>query len=407
MALTVLTDEQIRTILENLTREEYAGFRESMARTLHEYSTKNNQAPEEESYHQPHRVSTQNHTTGATTLYMPSCSPLGMGCKGKPTTSDQLATFSLTYFVTLSSSDSAKPPIKPTGAITLLSPRGKPVGFVHAKTLTAFRTAAPSTCLLARRSTVETITVFGSGLQAYWHVRLALLTRGSSVRHVNVIVRSLSDNAKSILAQFQDVPAHIRAREGWADTTFSLLASSHEAYPRLLCEQVCEADVIFCCTPSREDLFNADILTSREGSRKARLVVAIGSYTPEMRELPEELLLQATKREGSQLHFHKHEHASDSGVIIVDTRDGILKEAGEVISAGIQPSQMVELGELVEILRQMESQEASKDASLAKWLRDGTVIYKSVGLGLMDLAVGMHLIKVAEEKGVGTRIDGF
>lgn len=246
--------------------------------------------------------------------------------------------------MTLSSSDSTKPPIKPTGAITLISTTGNPVGFVHAKTLTAFRTAIPSTtCLLARRRTVETITVFGSGLQAYWHVRLALLTRGASIRHVNIIVRSLSDNAKSILARFHDMPADTRAREGWPDTTFSLLASSHDEYPRLLRQQVRQADVIFCCTPSREDLFGADVLTNEEGSRgKGRLVVAIGSYTPAMRELPEELLLQATKREGSGLHFHTYEGATDGGVIVVDTVDGVLKEAGELISAGIQPSQMLE-----------------------------------------------------------------
>jgi hypothetical protein len=48
-----------------------------------------------------------------------------------------------------------------------------------------------------------------------------------------------------------------------------------------------------------------------------------------------------------------------------------------------------------------------KEDSLARWLSHGTVIYKSVGLGLMDLAVGMHLIKVAAEKGMGIHIDNF
>ena len=49
----------------------------------------------------------------------------------------------------------------------------------------------------------------------------------------------------------------------------------------------------------------------------------------------------------------------------------------------------------------------SKDDAMCRWLRDGTVVYKSVGLGLMDLAVGMHLVKVAVERGVGTHIEGF
>lgn len=48
-----------------------------------------------------------------------------------------------------------------------------------------------------------------------------------------------------------------------------------------------------------------------------------------------------------------------------------------------------------------------KEDSLSRWLRDGTVVYKSVGLGLMDLVVGMHLVKLANAKKVGTHIKGF
>jgi hypothetical protein len=48
-----------------------------------------------------------------------------------------------------------------------------------------------------------------------------------------------------------------------------------------------------------------------------------------------------------------------------------------------------------------------KEDGLSRWLTSGTVIYKSVGLGLMDLAVGMHLIKVASDKKIGFHISGF
>ncbi len=48
-----------------------------------------------------------------------------------------------------------------------------------------------------------------------------------------------------------------------------------------------------------------------------------------------------------------------------------------------------------------------KDNQQARWLQSGNVIYKSVGLGLMDLSVGLHLIEFARQKGVGTRIEGF
>lgn len=48
-----------------------------------------------------------------------------------------------------------------------------------------------------------------------------------------------------------------------------------------------------------------------------------------------------------------------------------------------------------------------KDNELVQWLRDGNVIYKSVGLGLLDLVVGSVLMQVANDKGIGTKIEGF
>lgn len=63
------------------------------------------------------------------------------------------------------------------------------------------------------------------------------------------------------------------------------------------------------------------------------------------------------------------------------------------------------------MLRRSSSQRSAdkrkKEDALVRWLKDGTVIYKSVGLGLMDLSVGMHMIQLAKEKGIGTQIEGF
>ena len=41
------------------------------------------------------------------------------------------------------------------------------------------------------------------------------------------------------------------------------------------------------------------------------------------------------------------------------------------------------------------------------WLREGNVIYKSVGLDMMDIVVGLHVIKLAREKGIGHFVEGF
>jgi ornithine cyclodeaminase/alanine dehydrogenase-like protein (mu-crystallin family) len=248
--------------------------------------------------------------------------------------------------ITLSSSSAQdpsdpRPRVRPTGAITLFGTDGSPVGILHASTLTAFRTALASACLLIRRNKVHTITVFGSGQQAYWHIRLALMLRGSTIRKVNIINRRFSDGCKLVLKRFYNTPGHIKEREGWKETTFHVLTPGYGEYHRLLQQQVLAADVIFCCTPSTEPLFDGSILTSHDGRRKGRLIVAIGSYTPLMREVPVELLLQAT-RAHQEGHLHYHKHAVEGGVVVVDTLDGALKEAGEIIEAGLQPRQLVE-----------------------------------------------------------------
>lgn len=245
--------------------------------------------------------------------------------------------------MTLSSAnaDPKLPTIKPTGSVTLYSPQGPPIGFLHAQTLTAFRTALASSILLQKRTNVRTITVFGSGLQAYWHVRLALMLRGDTIRQVYIINRQFSESARITFKKIYGVPQDLKQREGWDQAQFSLLTPTYGEYSRLLKEHLRASDVIYCCTPSTENLFDASILTNNEGRRKGRLIVAVGSYTPQMRELPRELLLQATKPHASG-HLHYHKHATEGGVIVVDTLDGAMKEAGEIIESGLAPRQLVE-----------------------------------------------------------------
>ncbi|RYP34104.1 hypothetical protein DL767_004439 [Monosporascus sp. MG133] len=464
MSLTILSDEQVRAVLESLTYEEAETLVNKLRSALCVYSTGRQPGGGEcEIVHQPERTVIHSKVTGATTLFMPSANAAGHAVK----------------VVTVSGPDAepSRPPITPTGSVTLYSPVGTPVGFLHAKTLTAFRTALSSSCLLVRRASVQTLTVFGTGLQAYWHVRLALMLRGHTIKQVNIINRRFSDNAKDILKKFYAVAKATKEREGWESTHFSVLTPGYGDYPRLLTENLVAADVIFCCTPSTEDLFDAEILTNHEARRKGRLIVAIGSYTPRMRELPRELLLQATRTGSGSRHFHKH--ATEGGAVIVDTLDGALKEAGEIIEAGLDPNQLVELGELVMLRRLTEKersdassgdggsvsesldkldinsestsggpgrpgsssgggggisvrdffhkrsssratagegkdkkakqqrQEEEREDHLARWIRDGNVIYKSVGLGLMDLVVGMEVVRLAREKGVGGLVENF
>lgn len=80
MSLTILTDDNVKDVLGNLTLEDVKIFQESLQRALHESST----GTQEEgacAMHQPERTSLLS-PEGVTTLFMPSISLNGLGIKG-------------------------------------------------------------------------------------------------------------------------------------------------------------------------------------------------------------------------------------------------------------------------------------------------------------------------------------
>ena len=95
---------------------------------------------------------------------------------------------------------------------------------------------------------------------------------------------------------------------------------------------------------------------------------------------------------------------------MVDSLEACLKEAGEIIQAGLGAEQLVELGELVMVrkaaMREIEMGGAG-EKGLKTWLEKGNVIYKSVGLGLMDLCVGEDLVMLARERSIGITVEDF
>ncbi|KAK4145227.1 Delta(1)-pyrroline-2-carboxylate reductase [Dichotomopilus funicola] len=411
MTLTVLTDDQIRSVLENLTPGELNGFRDALVSALREYSASSGKIPDEPtSVHQPERISVHSAATGATTLFMPSCNSAGHGVKVVSLTSASTTT--------QPAGAPAKPTIRPTGAITLFTPHGSPLGILHASSLTAFRTALASLTLIQQRvppsATGLRLVLFGCGEQAYWHARLTLLAcssgpGGPGVESVVFVNRRESPACGEIRARFGKLKEQgsgdgggsgqsVAEREGWGGCVVSVLTPEVEGgeYKGKWEGALREADVVVCCTPSTRALFDTAVLDGDK--RKGKLVVAIGSYTPEMRELPAELVERS---------LGKGDGDGESGVIVVDTREGALKEAGELIAAGAQPEQLIELGEIATLASEDNTMAGSGDHGLSQRLQKGNVIYKSVGLGLMDLSVGLHIVEFAKQKGIGTHVQGF
>ena len=86
-----------------------------------------------------------------------------------------------------------------------------------------------------------------------------------------------------------------------------------------------------------------------------------------------------------------------SAVTVVDTREGVLGEAGDAVAAKdvVDPAQVHELAELVAGRAPSRTSEAQ------------ITLFKSVGTGTQDIALAAKIYERAQARGLGTRFDGF
>lgn len=269
-----------------------------------------------------------------------------------------------------------KPALK--SVLTICDEFGQALGVLNAAELTAFRTALGSMLLYRYRKSTEHIVVFGAGKQAEWHIRLAVLLKGNDIRKITIVNRSPA-RANELVESLAKagVASYIR---------IEVFEQKENALEGL----VKDADVMFCTTPSTTPLFPASYLASE--ASKPRFISAIGSYRLDMQELDPALLGQLTDPSGpfaSQVY---------NASITVDSIKGCMDEAGELIKAEIATEKLLEVGR-IDALRE--------DEAVKTWLKDGFVVYKSVGVGVMDIAIGQALMELAKEKGVGVHLDCF
>jgi len=81
MSLTVLSDSNVKKILNNLTKDEVETLQASLRHSLHEYSTGTNNSGSA-AENQPKRTILESNN-GTTSLFMPSTTSSGIGMKGE------------------------------------------------------------------------------------------------------------------------------------------------------------------------------------------------------------------------------------------------------------------------------------------------------------------------------------
>lgn len=132
------------------------------------------------------------------------------------------------------------------------------------------------------------------------------------------------------------------------------------------------ADVITSVTTSKRPTFSAEWV--KEGAH----INGVGAYTPEMCEIPKEIIKEAT-------------------TVIFDTNDGVMSEAGDFIQP-IESGYLTkdhyrgELGQLV--LGDIKGRDSESEIT----------IFKTVGSAVLDVFVASQIVKKAKTKHLGQEI---
>ena len=248
-------------------------------------------------------------------------------------------------------------PVVPATVPLIDGTTGLVTAIIEGTTLTQIRTAAISGAATELLSNPDSrvAALFGTGGQAAAQLE-ALMT----VRKLEEI--RIFDALPGRAAAFVEKQQPLADRFG---VRLIEAATSRQA--------VTDADVITTVTTSATPVFcNEDI---KPGCH----INGVGSYTPDKRELPAELLRRADR-------------------IFVDNREAVLSEAGDFIipmKEGLFSSESIdgELGEL--ILGEVEGRRS----------KDEITILKTVGFATLDIVAAAEIVKKAKEAGVGTVIN--
>lgn len=208
-----------------------------------------------------------------------------------------------------------------------------PLALIDGIALTSLRTPAVSGVAVRWLSPLDAcrLVIFGTGPQAWGHVEAVRQVR--AVSQVTVVGRT-PERAASFVDKCR--AAAIPAEAG-------------------IPSAVAEADIVCCCTSSREPLFDGSLVASHA------VVVAMGSYEPNAREVDECMVGRATT--------------------VVEARSVATHEAGDVIQAVKAGVCAVEfLTTLDEVIR-----------GIAVIPPDRPRLFKSVGMAWEDLVTASTL----------------
>ena len=232
---------------------------------------------------------------------------------------------------------------------------GRAIALLEGSSLTAIRTGAASGAaidLLARNDS-RVAAIFGAGAQG--HTQLEAVCSARKIETAFIFAKSM-EKAKAFVQE-------MKSKNGITED-IRVASSAKEA--------VEHADIICTATTSTKPVF--DDKDVRAGTH----ISAVGSYTPDMQEVPAETLQRAK--------------------IFVDSRAASLEEAGDLIQpirAGLFDESHIrgELGEVV--LGKVSGRESQEEITY----------FKSVGIAAQDAMAAQVALNNARKMNLGTEVD--
>ena len=242
---------------------------------------------------------------------------------------------------------SAGRPLVTATVLLIDASSGELLALIEGTALTALRTGAAGG-VAARalgRPDATRAALFGAGVQA--RAQLLALAIVRPIREIRLVVRD---------------PVHAAAFQAWAAGepglgAVAIAPASAEAAVR-------GADIVITATSSRIPVFPGSALSPGVH------VTAVGSFTPQMRELDDAALRGAR--------------------LVVDQRAAAIAEAGEL--RGLRPEDVVEIGEVL------------AGTAPGRSSPDERTIFKSVGNAVQDLVVAARAYDRARADGLGEEV---
>jgi len=229
---------------------------------------------------------------------------------------------------------------------------GELLALMDGEYITALRTGGISglAAKYLSRKDADTVCVFGAGTQARTQLEAICTVRDIRRAYVFDVYEA------NVLKYCKEMSERLK---------IDVLEGKNQR------ESLGNSQIILTATTSKTPLFNAEDVSD------GTFISGVGSYTPQTRELPEELLMKSD--------------------IVVDAYEAALKEAGDLIIP-------MEKGL---ISRQDIKAELSEVVSGHYMRTDDSriIVFKTVGIAIQDMCIAPYVYKKAVEQNIGLTAD--